>query len=168
MLSPNNEDRFAACWRRQNCYNCIHSSHGCGWCASSSTCVPASSLLEPVSKGNICPLKDERYELRTRALGCGCSTTTILSIIVTVFATIAALFLLYGIGLLIRRLGRTFVTGTWRGLEIEIMDDGTREENEWRRNSQWTKKLASLFRRKRVHSDQSEQDQITERSRLLG
>ena len=161
------EDRLASCWRIQDCYNCIHSQHGCGWCPSSSTCIPASSLLQPVWKANICPLQHERFELRTKALGCGCSTTTLLSIIVTVFATIVALALLYGIGLAILGLNRAFGTGTWRGIEVEIKDDGIRTEHQWRRNT-WSSKLASLFGKSRLHSDRSEQEQITERSRLLG
>ena len=88
--------RLAGCWRIQNCHACTHSRHGCGWCPHSSTCVPVSSLLQPMSDAKTCPSRGERFELRTKALGCGCSTTTFLSIVVTVFATIAALLLIYG------------------------------------------------------------------------
>ena len=91
-----NDDRLAACWRIQNCYACTHSKHGCGWCPHTSTCVPVSSIFEPISNAQTCPSRDERYELRTKALGCGCSTATFLSVVVTVFVTIAALILLYG------------------------------------------------------------------------
>lgn len=163
QLHQNNH--LTTCWRHQDCYNCIHENRvGCGWCPTSSTCIPASSLLQPVSKANICPLKDERFELRTKALGCGCSTTTLLSIIVTVFATIAALFLLWGVGVLIARFNRTFGTGTWRGVEMECKDDGTRTEQQWRRKG----RLTLFFRRHGTSSNQSEQERFTERTRLLG
>jgi len=159
--------RVAECWGLQSCSSCIHSKHGCGWCPSSSTCVPVSSLLEPITNAHTCPLREERFELRTRALGCGCSTTTLLSIIVTILATIAAAHLLYGIFLLIKRCNQAFGTGNWRGSEILIKEDGSRELQEWRRHT-WTQKLAALFRRDRTSSDRSEQEQKTERSRLLG
>lgn len=139
-----NEDRLAACWHIQNCYNCIHSKNGCGWCPMSGSCIPASSLLEPVSNAKVCPTKHERFELRTRALGCGCSTTTFLSIIVTVFATIAAVALLYGAGILVYKFNQTFGTGTWRGIEAEIKDDGTRIQRQWKKTDP---KSTSFIRR---------------------
>lgn len=165
-MDYSNEDRLAACWHIQNCYNCIRSNHGCGWCPFSSACIPASSLLEPVSNAKVCPLKAERFELRTKALGCGCSTTTILSIIVTVFATIVALVLLYGIGIVICKINSTFGTGTWRGIEFEIKDDGTRTERQWKRPE--PSKQPSILRRIGLGSKNSEQERITERTRLLG
>ena len=162
------EDHLSACWRISNCNNCINSSHGCGWCASSSACVPASSLLEPITNSHICPSRNERFELRTRALGCGCSTTTLLSVIVTVFATIVALGVLYGIGVLVYKANSTFGTGTWRGIEVEIKDDGTKTEKQWKRSSD--SRLAKLFGRSGFNpkSSKSEQEQVTERTRLLG
>lgn len=161
-------NRVASCWGYQSCSGCIHSSHGCGWCPSSSNCVPVNSLLDPISNASTCPSREERFELRTKALGCGCSTITLLSIIVTVFATIAALILLYGIVVLIRRGNQVLGTGIWRGTGMEIKDDGSRVQREWRRSDSWTTKLISLFRRDRTGSDRSEQEQKTERSRLLG
>lgn len=50
---------------------------------------------------------------------------------------------------------------------MEIRYDARREEKEWKRQS-WTQKVTSVFRRDRTSSDKSEQEQITERSRLLG
>lgn len=161
-------DRLAACWRIQRCYACTHSSHGCGWCPHTSTCVPVSSLLQPISDSKTCPSRDERFELRTRALGCGCSTATFLSIVVTVFATIAALALLYGIAVLLGRLNGVFGTGSWRGLELEVKEDGSRVEKEWKRHP-WTEKLTAIFRTDPARSpDKSEQELVTERTRLLG
>lgn len=124
--------------------------------------MPASNLLDPVTKPGICPLRDERFELRTKALGCGCSTTTLLSVIVTVFCTCAALLLLYGIGLAIARLNEVYGTGAYRGWKTEIQDDGSRKGSSWMRG----KTL-----RERLHrpdfSKRSEQVETTERSRLL-
>jgi hypothetical protein len=111
-------------------------------------------------------MRDERFELRTKALGCGCSTTTILSITVTIFATIVALLLLYGLGILIYKFNSTFGTGTWRGIEVEIKDDGTRTERQWKRKKPG--KISSIFSGLAPGSNQSEQEQITERTRLLG
>ncbi|KAK4501752.1 hypothetical protein PRZ48_007561 [Zasmidium cellare] len=160
------KDRFEACWRIQDCGSCINDKHSCGWCPFSSTCVPVSSLVDPVSNGAICPLSSERFELRTKALGCGCSTTTLLSVIVTVFATIAALALLFGIGWFIKRVNPVLGSGTYKGTEIEVKDDGTRDIRQWERDN-WRKWLYRIFARPDL-KHHSEQEEVTERSRLLG
>ena len=160
-------DRAAKCWRRQDCYSCTHDKHGCGWCPFSSTCVPASALTDPVSNKNICPMVSERWELRTKALGCGCSTTTLLSVIVTVFATIGALIVLIALGWLLKNLNPFFGSGVVSGTELEVKDDGTREEHEWRRPGLGSK-LRAWMNSKPDLSSQSEQEAVTERSRLLG
>ena len=159
--------RLEQCWRISSCHTCINSPSRCGWCPQSSTCIPASSLLEPISNAKICPLKAERFELRTKALGCGCSTTTLLSVIVTVFATIVALVLIYGVGVVVLRCNAAFGTGTWRGIEVEIKDDGSRMERQWTRRGTWVSRMGSFFRRRGSSSDKSEQELTTERSRLL-
>ena len=134
-------------------------------CPYSSTCVPTTNLLKPVSDAHVCPLRAERYELRTKALGCGCSTTTILSIIVTIFATIAALALLGLLSYVFLSFDEAFGTGTWNGVEIEVKDDGTRQERQWRRSNA----VSSFFRTTTLKATkESEQEQVTERSRLLG
>lgn len=160
------EDRFAACWGHLTCDRCLNDANGCGWCPSSWACVPATNLLDPIRNEDICPLWNDRFELRTRTLGCGCSTTTLLSIVVTIFATIAALMVLSILLGGIRRLNRTFGSGTWQGVEIEVKDGGQRIERDWWRNSwlsrlRWSLSGGSL-------SNRSEQEQVTERSRLLG
>ncbi|KXT02264.1 hypothetical protein AC578_5064 [Pseudocercospora eumusae] len=159
-------ERTKACWKMQDCGSCINSKHGCGWCSSSFSCVPANSLLDPVSNHGICPLDSERFELRTKALGCGCSTTTLLSVIVTVFATIAALLLLYGIGLALKNLNPYLGSGQTAGWQIEVKDDGTRVAHDWYRGRfrQW---IHSFWKPKANLSKQSEQEAVTERSRLL-
>lgn len=141
----NIDDRLLKCWRNQDCGSCTHSRYGCGWCPYSSTCVPVSSLLQPLSDAQTCPLRSERFELRTRALGCGCSTTTFLTVVVTVFATITALLLIYGISIVARRLDRTFISGSWHGWQLQIDDDGLRSGRQWKRRT-WKDTLASPFR----------------------
>lgn len=160
-------DREAACWRRQDCYSCTHDKHSCGWCPFSSTCVPASALTDPVKHKNICPLASERWELRTKALGCGCSTTTLLSIIVTVFATIAGLLLLAALIWILTNLNPFFGSGVVAGTELEVKEDGTREEHEWHRPGLGSR-LRAWLKPEPDLSKQSEQEAITERSRLLG
>ncbi|KAK3110154.1 hypothetical protein LTR53_015847 [Teratosphaeriaceae sp. CCFEE 6253] len=158
-------DRADACWGIQNCHACTHSSHGCGWCPYSSTCVPTTNLLKPISDAQVCPLRAERYELRTKALGCGCSTTTLLSVLVTVLATIVGLVLLGLIGYVLSFINQAFGTGTWNGVEVEVKDDGTRDEREWRRSNA----VSSFIRRTTLKATtESEQEQVTERTRLLG
>ncbi|KAK0947738.1 hypothetical protein LTR29_000995 [Friedmanniomyces endolithicus] len=160
-----NGDRAGACWRIQDCHSCSHSSHGCGWCPYSSTCVPTTNPLKPLWDDQICPLKAERYELRTKTLGCRYSTMTLLSIVVTVFATIAALVLLGLLGYVLLSLNRMFGTGSWNGVEIEVKDDGTRDERQWRRSNAVT----SFVRQTALKATkESEQEQVTQRSRLLG
>ncbi|KAK5694886.1 hypothetical protein LTR97_009477 [Elasticomyces elasticus] len=158
-------ERAGACWKIQDCGSCTHSKDGCGWCPYSSTCVPTTNLLKPLSDANICPLKSERFELRTKALGCGCSTTTFLSVFVTVFATIAALALIGLLSFAFLTINQTFGTGTWNGVEIEVKEDGTRDERQWRRSNAVT----SFFRRTALKATkESEQEHVTERSRLVG
>ncbi|KAK4621852.1 hypothetical protein CLAFUW4_07420 [Fulvia fulva] len=158
--------RAAACWRIQDCGSCLHSKHGCGWCPVSSTCVPSTNLLDPISKADICPLRSERFELRTKALGCNCSTTTLLSVIVTVFVTIAALGLVYAIFAAIRDVHPFLGTGNFEGTELEIKEDGTRVEKSWWRDS-WRKWIYRVFARPDLNHG-SEQEVRTERARLLG
>ena len=159
------KSRAGACWSIQNCHSCTHSKHGCGWCPYSSTCVPTSNLLKPISDADVCPLREERWELRTKALGCGCSTTTLLSILVTIFATIAGLVLFYGLALALVQLNKIFGPGSFGGTEIEVEDDGTRKERQWRRSNAVTSFVRSTALKA---TKESEQEQVTERSRLLG
>jgi hypothetical protein len=104
---------------------------------------------------NICALREERFELRTSGLGCGVSTVTFLTAVVTIFATIFGLLVIYGLVTLsrwawvalrgarggwelfedgkgtiwVRRQswGRWWrgVTGTRREFEVEEVDGGT-------------------------------------------
>ena len=127
--------------------------------------MPASSLIDPVFKTDICPSSQDRFELRTRTLGCGCSTTTLLSVIVTVVSTLVALLILYAILVCIRAFNQVYGTGARRGWEIEVLDDGTLKGKPWARPS-WSTTFQSWFHRRDLTAH-SEQEERTERSRLL-
>ncbi|TKA24644.1 hypothetical protein B0A50_06404 [Salinomyces thailandicus] len=159
------QDRLSKCWGHQDCHSCTNSAAGCGWCPFSATCVATTNLLKPLAHPDICPLRSERFELRTKALGCGCSTTTLVSVIVTVFATIAGLAVLYALGVALVRFNQVVGTGTWNGWEVEVKEDGLREAHQWRRANAVT----TFFRRTKLKATkESEQELVTERSRLLG
>lgn len=48
-------------------------------------------MLAPAFDSKICPHPDERWEVRTRPLGCGVSSGTGLAVVVTFLATLAAI-----------------------------------------------------------------------------
>lgn len=93
VSTSNNADYLLRrCWRIQDCYSCLHTSDPCSWCAVSSTCVSNEApigLLAPIWKRDICPISDERWELRAKGLGCKVSTLTFLSVLAGILATIA-------------------------------------------------------------------------------
>ncbi|KAJ5032429.1 uncharacterized protein L3040_009034 [Drepanopeziza brunnea f. sp. 'multigermtubi'] len=68
------------CWRQQGCGGCLERVDApCSWCPASGTCIPNPSrlqLLAPFSRPNICPLWEERWELRSGTFGCHISTLT--------------------------------------------------------------------------------------------
>ncbi|KAF2718998.1 hypothetical protein K431DRAFT_252222 [Polychaeton citri CBS 116435] len=161
------KDRLSACWQHQNCNACLGDNSECGWCPSSNACIPANSLFEPVRNKDVCPSRSDRFELRTKALGCNCSTTTLLSVLVTILCTIAALVLLYYIFILVRKFIQTFITGAYKGWEIEVKDDGLRDEHSWSRN-RVPRRIWRWTGRAGVRAQGSEQEEVTERSRLLG
>ena len=88
-----------------------------------------------------------------------------LSIIVTIFATIAALALLYGLAMAIFWFNKIFGSGTWNGTELEVEDDGTRKERQWSRSNAVTSYVRTTVLKA---TKESEQEQVTERSRLMG
>ncbi|KAF8866614.1 hypothetical protein BDZ45DRAFT_278036 [Acephala macrosclerotiorum] len=72
----------------------------------SQTCIPnpySPPLFAPFHNPDICPLWYERWELRTKPLGCYVSTITFLSVIVTVISTLLIVGILVAIGFGIRR-----------------------------------------------------------------
>ena len=92
VSTSNNADYLLRrCWPIQDCYSCLHTSDPCSWCAVSSTCVANEApigLLAPIWKRDICPISDERWELRAKGLGCKVSTLTFLSVLAGILATI--------------------------------------------------------------------------------
>ena len=129
------------------------------------TCIPAQSLLSPLKK-SICPLSSERFELRTPLFGCACSTITFLSIMVTIFATLLATLLFYGIwrsGAL-QWIWRIFAAGKGEGWERVEHEDGSVTEGNWRRggsvNAGWGFKLFTGLG--------DDEAMLEERRRLIG
>jgi len=103
----------------------------------SSGCVPVSTLLDPIRNERVCPHWSDRWELRTRTLGCGCSTLTILAILITIAATIAALSLLFGLYKILAWINSFWGTGAVGGYYIELTDDTNRSEGAWIRPRRW-------------------------------
>ncbi|KAK0657199.1 hypothetical protein B0T16DRAFT_54741 [Cercophora newfieldiana] len=92
------EDPFFRCWAKNQCGWCLDEK-GCSWCPFTQACVPnpyTVQFLAPVWDKQICPDSDnERWELRTRPLGCRVSTVTTLTTIVTVQTTLLAVLLVW-------------------------------------------------------------------------
>jgi len=131
------DERLAHCWKIQDCGTCLKSDYRCGWCPYSSTCIPANSLFDPVSNADICPHWAERWELRTRPLGCYCSTITLLTALITIACTVVALFVLYGVWKVSGWVNTTWGTGCHRGWRLNIDEDGRRRGGSWYRSNWW-------------------------------
>ncbi|OTB18527.1 hypothetical protein K445DRAFT_315359 [Daldinia sp. EC12] len=79
------------CWKIQNCKDCLKKEPDCSWCPFSWTCVPNSNripFLAPAWDENVCPHWAERWEIRTRPLGCQVSTITTLTSLVSIAFTL--------------------------------------------------------------------------------
>ncbi|KAI1496590.1 hypothetical protein F5X99DRAFT_63636 [Biscogniauxia marginata] len=104
-----NEDDDAhllRCWGIQDCSGCLLQPD-CSWCPFSWTCVPNSHrvpMLAPAWDEDICPHWAERWEVRTRPLGCQVSTITTLTSLVTIVCTLVFILFVMLIVLAIRRL----------------------------------------------------------------
>lgn len=100
--SPGSDlELFFACFRQQSCDSCLASEWPCSWCMTSQVCVPNNrtqypfQILAPIKYEDICPLKwRERWEMRAKPFSCRCSTMTLISVVVAVLSTIAAILLL--------------------------------------------------------------------------
>ncbi|KLU85307.1 hypothetical protein MAPG_04335, partial [Magnaporthiopsis poae ATCC 64411] len=93
------DKQFLRCWRHQDCQPCLVED-GCSWCpfASSWTCTPNAysiPLLAPAYNENICPHWAERWEIRTRPLGCQVSTITALTGAVSIASTLTIVALVF-------------------------------------------------------------------------
>ncbi|KOS22019.1 hypothetical protein ESCO_002341 [Escovopsis weberi] len=90
---------FDWCWTQQSCGGCL-SREKCSWCPYTWTCVPNEydiPLLAPAYNDKVCPHWAERWELRTRPLGCQVSTITALTAAGAVSATLLAMLLIGGV-----------------------------------------------------------------------
>lgn len=80
--------------------NCTYLSNSQTW-----SCVPNTGnmpLLAPAYNENICPHWAERWELRTRPLGCQVSSITSLTAIVTIVSTLVFVLLMVSLVTAIR------------------------------------------------------------------
>ncbi|KAI5837794.1 hypothetical protein DFP73DRAFT_281530 [Morchella snyderi] len=92
------ERLFQHCWRRNSCGECLKTHMPCGWCPTSQACVPAfSGLFTPLGDPKVCPMPSERFELRTKPLGCSVSTITALTTVISVFSTLLLVGIIFAI-----------------------------------------------------------------------
>lgn len=127
FTSSGNHDhqQFLRCWKHQTCDSCLAISQ-CSWCPfvrfhcflqepmsdvrnlmneQTWSCVPNINkipLLAPAYDEHICPHEAERWELRSRPLGCHVSTITSLTAIVTIASTLTFVLLIILLILAIR------------------------------------------------------------------
>ncbi|KAI1333462.1 hypothetical protein F5Y15DRAFT_405183 [Xylariaceae sp. FL0016] len=111
---------FRRCWGTQDCRSCLQEPD-CSWCPISFTCVPNSyriQFLKPAYDGDLtCPHWTERWEIRTRPLGCYVSTITTLTAIVTILSTLFVVGFVAGAvttTVKLRRYVRERQGGNWR------------------------------------------------------
>ncbi|KAI0468740.1 hypothetical protein F4859DRAFT_201208 [Xylaria cf. heliscus] len=113
------DPHFLRCWAKQDCNGCLRQPD-CSWCPFSGTCVPNShriQFLAPVWEGDYtCPYWAERWEIRTRPLGCQVSTITTLTSLVTIACTLFVVLLVWLAGVAASRLVayNTKHPGWWR------------------------------------------------------
>ncbi|KAI0173393.1 hypothetical protein GGR52DRAFT_384646 [Hypoxylon sp. FL1284] len=94
-VSSPDDAHLLRCWGIQDCKGCL-AQGDCSWCPFSWTCVPNSAkvpLLAPAWDENVCPHWAERWEIRTRPLGCQVSTITTLTALVTIASTLVFVLL---------------------------------------------------------------------------
>ncbi|KAH7005284.1 hypothetical protein EDB82DRAFT_77484 [Fusarium venenatum] len=87
---------FQRCWKHQTCKGCLATSQ-CSWCPFTWSCVPNMSripLLAPAYDEHVCPHWAERWELRSRPLGCQVSSITSLTAIITIASTLTFVLLM--------------------------------------------------------------------------
>ncbi|KAI1200926.1 hypothetical protein F5X97DRAFT_65529 [Nemania serpens] len=114
------------CWAVQDCRGCLRQPD-CSWCPFSWTCVPNThtvQFLAPAWEGdNTCPHWAERWEIRTRPLGCHVSTITTLNPLVTILCTLLFIFLVWLAGFAARRLvaHNTKHPGWWKIWKLDIV-----------------------------------------------
>jgi hypothetical protein len=114
--------------------------------SKSGTCVPNTariSILAPIFNPDVCSLWSERWEVRTRPLGCHVSTITLLTCFITVLSTFVVIGLV-AVGVKASRcieprwrrrssgwwkIWRHYQPGWWRGWRLELRDK--RSTSQW-------------------------------------
>ncbi|KAK4231777.1 hypothetical protein QBC38DRAFT_465541 [Podospora fimiseda] len=118
MTTLDNDDSLLLrCWRQQFCSSCLN-TQSCNWCPFTQSCTPNTysiPLLAPVYDENICPHWAERWEVRTRPLGCQVSTITALSVIISVLSTLTVMGLIWLIIITAKQLKRGMSSQDWGG-----------------------------------------------------
>ena len=145
------------CWRIQDCHSCLDTSDPCSWCAVSSTCISNEApigLLAPISKSNVCPISDERWELRAKGLGCKVSTLTFLSVMISVVTTVAVALWIWAIVTILAR-----ARWRWRKDRLGFQSITTAAKRTWKRVANWRKN-------EKLKNASNSQDE-RERTRLL-
>lgn len=102
FAQSSDSDLFFACWRLQNCEDCLSSPRPCSWCSVSQACVPNTrapfpfQILAPIKYSDICPgAWRERWEMRAKPFSCRCSSMTLISVVVAVLSTLFGVLLIW-------------------------------------------------------------------------
>ncbi|EJT76443.1 hypothetical protein GGTG_06362 [Gaeumannomyces tritici R3-111a-1] len=141
------DKQFLRCWRHQDCGACLVED-GCSWCPFSWTCTSNTysiPLLAPAYDDKICPHWAERWEIRTRPLGCQVSTITTLTGAVSIASTLIIVGIIFFAFWLIRK-----------------MRELRRWRREWARERALRRELraARLGRRVVFRAERSEEDPL--------
>ena len=91
-------------------------------------------MLAPIHHEDICPDSSERWELRTQPFGCDVSTTTGLSVMVSVLATLFLMLLIFitlVVGLRLRRYwkDKPRATNRWKATWPSFWQWGPHEQH---------------------------------------
>ncbi|OAR02420.1 hypothetical protein LLEC1_06180 [Akanthomyces lecanii] len=123
-------EHFLRCWAQQDCGRCINTAE-CSWCPyprkkKTWACVPNKqqpAFLAPIYNEDVCPARDERWELRSQPFGCRVSTSTVFSTAIAINVTLLVVLVLWLFGLALRHVRRRsraaaaqqqrFVATTW-------------------------------------------------------
>ncbi|KAF2090753.1 hypothetical protein K490DRAFT_62072 [Saccharata proteae CBS 121410] len=112
------------------------------------TCVPLprtlfSPVFIPLSQ-NFCPLRTERFDLRTHSFGrnsCQVSTLTFLGVLLGIICTVLAIPLFWFIWKLLKALwyGLASNYGGWEIVGEDVANGFVERENIWFREGAWSK-----------------------------
>lgn len=124
------------------------------------SCVPLAyrvPLLAPAYDDKLCPHWAERWEVRTRPLGCQVSTITALAVLGAVGATLLVVLLAWLVAISVRRLRRAQLQPGWWKVWRYRLPNVVRLPTTWWRD-----------RRKRTGPEQQEHEREREQEPLLG